>query len=80
MYVLVCKPLTIARQEFLDSIIDLCNNSNLPYFCLESIIKDILAEIHQASVKQYEMDKNNYEAELKNASSNKMKQQAEEVK
>lgn len=62
------KPLTIARQEFIDSVIDLCNNSNLPYFCMESIIKDILSEIHQASVKQYEMDKNNYEAELKNAS------------
>ena len=44
------KPLTIARQEFIDSVIDLCNNSNLPYFCMESIIKDILSEIHQASV------------------------------
>lgn len=62
------KPLTIARQEFIDSVIDLCNNSNLPYFCMESIIKDILSEIHQASVKQYEMDKNNYEAELKSVS------------
>lgn len=62
------KPLTIARQEFLDNVIDLCNNSNLPYFCMEGILKDVISEIHQASVKQYEMDKTNYEAELKAAS------------
>lgn len=62
------KPLTIARQEFIDNVIDLCNNSNLPYFCMEGILKDVISEIHQASVKQYEMDKTNYEAELKAAS------------
>lgn len=62
------KPMTIARQEFIDNVIDLCNNSNLPYFCMEGILKDIILEIHQASVKQYEMDKDNYEAELNKAS------------
>lgn len=74
------KPLTIARQEFIDSVIELCNNSNLPYFCMESIVKDVLSEIHQASVKQYEMDKTNYEAELKATSNkNKRKEQGEET-
>ncbi|MBQ2347796.1 MAG: hypothetical protein II388_05420 [Clostridia bacterium] len=62
------KPLTIARQEFLDAIVGLCNDSSLPYFCMESILKDVLSEVHQASVKQYEMDKDNYEAELNKAS------------
>lgn len=77
---IINKPLTIARQEFIESLLDLCNNSSLPYFCMESIIKDILSEIHQASVKQYEMDKDNYEAELKRASdNNKEKEQGGEA-
>lgn len=65
---MVNKPITIARQDFIDSIVDLCNNANLPYFCIESVLKDVLSEVHQACAKQLEMDKKKYEAELRKVS------------
>lgn len=61
---MINKPITIIRQEFVDSLIDLCNNSNLPYFCVESILKEILDEVHRASVRQFEMDKDNYDKQV----------------
>lgn len=59
------KPITLLREDFVNSIVELCNNSYLPYFCVESILKDVLQEVHQASIKQYESDKLRYENELK---------------
>lgn len=64
---MISKPITILRQEFINSLVDLCNNSNLPYFCVESILKEVLDEVRHASAKQFEMDKNNYDNELKKA-------------
>lgn len=61
----VIKPITLMREDFANQIVDLCNNSGLPYFCIESILKDIIQEVHQASIKQYESDKLRYENELK---------------
>ena len=61
----VIKPITLMREDFANQIVDLCNNSGLPYFCIESILKDVIQEVHQASIKQYESDKLIYENELK---------------
>ena len=61
----IMKPITLLREDFANKLIDLCNDSNLPYFCVESILKDVIKEVHQASVKQYESDKIRYENELK---------------
>lgn len=61
----VMKPITLLREDFANKLIDLCNNANLPYFCIESILKDVTKEVHQASIKQYESDKVRYENELK---------------
>ena len=61
----IIKPITLMREDFANQIVDLCNNFGLPYFCIESILKDIIQEVHQASIKQYESDKLRYENELK---------------
>lgn len=60
----VSKPITIAREEFVNKLIDLCNKSGMPFFCVESILKDLIQEVHTASIKQYEEDKSAYERAL----------------
>ena len=59
------KPITVARQEFIDKISDVINNCNLPLFIVEPIMRDVYLEIKSLSQKQYEMDKEEYESKLK---------------
>lgn len=54
------KPITILVEEFKNKQIDLINNSNLPFFAIEGILKDCLNEVHIASIRQLEIDKSKY--------------------
>ena len=58
------KPITIARDEFIQNAVDLCNNSGLPFFVIEDVLTDLLKDIHTASLQQLEADKKRYEAQL----------------
>lgn len=58
------KPTTVAYMEFLKNITDTINNSGLPAFVMEPVVKDILAEIRSAANRQYEYDKEQYERKL----------------
>jgi len=58
------KPLTVAKEEFVSALVELCNNAQLPFFVIESALKDILQEVHAASLKQYKADKAEYEKEM----------------
>lgn len=57
---LSAKPLTLLREEFVENLINLCNNSGLPFFVAESVIKELLPDIHSASQKQLESDREKY--------------------
>lgn len=59
------KPITIAREEFKEQLLNLCNNSGLPMFCIEDILKDFMQQVHIATIKQYEKDKEEYEQTIK---------------
>jgi hypothetical protein len=59
------KPITILREDFINGMIELCNNSGLPFFIIEDVLKGMLQEAHNASVKQLEDDKKRYEAQNK---------------
>jgi len=61
---MIAKPMTLIREEFLQNIINLCNNSGLPFFVIESVIDDLLKDIHIASQKQLEFDRAKYNEEL----------------
>lgn len=63
---IVKKPITIIADDFLNNIVDLINNSGLPYFIIESILKDCVDKVHMASQQQLKLDKKHYEQELKN--------------
>ena len=58
------KPLTIIRAEFINNLVKLINESNLPAFIIEPIFKDMLNDIHTAAEVQYEQDKQQYEQSL----------------
>ena len=61
------KPITIIREEFIQGIVGLCNNSGLPFFVIEDVLKNMLQEVHNANIQQLEEDKKRYEAQLKQA-------------
>lgn len=63
----IVKPITLVKEEFLSNLVDLCNNSGLPFFIIESILKDFVQEVHVASQKQLETDRVQYEKALKEA-------------
>ena len=52
-------------QEFIDNLIKLCNDSGLPFFVIEDILKELVQEVHTASNEQYKKDKEEYEQVLK---------------
>lgn len=58
------KPITLVREDFINNIIDTCNNSGLPFFMIEDIMKDLIQQIHAAAKQQLEEDRKKYQAEL----------------
>ena len=63
----ILKPVTILREEFINNLTDMVNNSELPMFVLEPIFKDMHSKIKIAEQKQLENDKIKYQ-EMINAS------------
>lgn len=59
------KPITVAREEFKQNILNLCESSGLPFFIVEDVLKYLLEQVHLASVEQYKIDKVEYEQRLK---------------
>ena len=57
----VAKPITVAREEFKQNILQLCENSGLPPFIVEDVLKYFLEQVHIASVEQYKRDKEEYD-------------------
>lgn len=58
---MINKPTTIVRQEFIDNLKKLINNSELPAFVIEPVLRDFLEEVKMVVKKQYEIDKSYYE-------------------
>lgn len=61
----VSKPVTVAREEFKQNILQLCESSGLPPFIVEDVLKYFLEQVHIAAIEQYKRDKEEYEQVLK---------------
>lgn len=61
----IVKPITLIRQEFVNTLVEEVNNCQLPMFVIEPILQDLLDQVRVAAQKQYETDKTQYEAQLK---------------
>lgn len=66
----LAKPMSVARQEFIEKIINDVNECQLPLFVVEYVLKDMLDVVKSTAQKQYEAEKAQYENQLK-VSSNK---------
>lgn len=60
------KPITLMREDFINNIVDTCNNSGLPFFMIEDIMKDLIQNIHAAAQQQLEQDREKYKKSLEN--------------
>ena len=50
------KPLTIARQEFAQALVELINNSGLPAFIMSDLVNQAKTELDKLANAQYEAD------------------------
>ena len=57
-------PITVARDNLINNIVDAINNMSLPFFIVEDCLKGILNDIHVLSEKQLEHDKKEYQKSL----------------
>lgn len=62
----VAKPITIIREEFIIDLKNLINDSGLPAFILEPILKDTYNRIKIVEQQQLENDKKRYQEMLDN--------------
>ena len=60
----IVKPITLIRQEFVDTLVTEINNCQLPMFVIEPILQNLLNQVKVAAQEQYEADKIQYEAQL----------------
>lgn len=63
----VMKPMSVARSEFIQSLTKLINESTLPLFVIESILKDMHSDVRSLSQRQLEIDLKNYREALSRA-------------
>lgn len=59
------KPVSVLFGETRESVVNILNNSNLPPFLLEIIMRDLYLEVKQISQQQCDKDKNKYETAMK---------------
>lgn len=60
----ILKPASILRAEFIGKLTRLINETKLPAFILEPILKDVYNDVHILVQKQYEADLKKYNEEL----------------
>lgn len=58
------KPFSILCEEFRQGLTNLINNSCLPPFVIESVLKNYTNEINSLVRNQYQIDKAKYECEI----------------
>ena len=61
------KPLTVARQEFLEAVVMLVNKSPLPAFVLAEMLEVALKRVNLVANQEYQQDKAAWEESLKKA-------------
>lgn len=55
------KPLVLARNEFLQNLINAANDSGLPFVVMEYVVRDFYDEVRKSASQQYEKEKSEYD-------------------
>lgn len=56
----IMKPITVARSEFIGNLTTLINESGLPPFIIEPILKDMLYDVRVMAQRQLDKDMQTY--------------------
>lgn len=59
------KPMSLLRKEFISNMVTLINESGLPLFVVEPILKDLHGTVQNEAERLYQIEKTQYEALLK---------------
>lgn len=59
------KPITLIVEDFRNELVNVINESHLPFFVIEGVVEKLLTNIKNASVQQLEADKISYLNQLK---------------
>lgn len=59
------KPMSVARREFMDKVVKLVNESGLPLFVIEPILKELHGVVQMEAENQFQREKEAYEESLK---------------
>lgn len=62
------KPITLARRDYMQGIVDLTNNSGLPAFVIVDVLEHTLNELRPAVSLELKRDEANYRAALQEES------------
>ena len=63
----VTKPTLVAREEFMEQLVNLVNDSGLPLVLIEPIIDGLASNIKQTIANQLVQERKNYAKELAKA-------------
>lgn len=58
------KPLSVARNDLMNNMVDAINNSYLPIMIVEYVVKDLYMEVRAMAQKQYDKEQEEYNASL----------------
>ena len=54
-------PITVAKDEYIKELVRVTNESGLPLFFAEYILRDFVTDLHVASEKQSDADRKRYQ-------------------
>lgn len=60
----IVKPVTVIRAELIDTLTNAINNSGLPAFVIEPILKDMYNEVRVAAQRQLDTDRQQYQEKV----------------
>lgn len=63
----ILKPMSVARNDFINDLTDLINKCMLPPFVIEEVLKDTYNQISLISKRQLENDMKSYQEALEKA-------------
>ena len=59
------KPTLVARQEFVENLVNLINESGLPLIIVQPILDTVREDVGRVIKQQYENEKDQYEKSIK---------------
>ena len=73
----VVKPASLVHDDFIKALIKMTNESKLPLFVVELILKDFMSVIHQSAQQQFLDDKERYQQLLAAKKNEQTKEEGE---